>query len=184
MNFSVTHAAEYNWITTEAAKGNSFAANCLHGIRRYGKPTPNMIAAVQRNLAPKPAIVGTQVKSESLKLAFDRAHANGLKRPRINFGKFVVSRAPDQGVNKGALYVKQKDEGVYLGKVAGGMFFGTRDCSPEVQTQVLQLLESPADTVVAYGRRTGQCAICSRELTDPESINRGIGPICADKFGF
>lgn len=34
----------------------------------------------------------------------------------------------------------------------------------------------------AYGRRTGRCGICGRELTDPVSIERGIGPICADKF--
>jgi hypothetical protein len=184
MTFAQTHVAEYNWITTEANKGNSFAANCLYGIRRYGKPTDNMLNAVRRNLQPKPVVTGTVVKSEALKEAFDRAYANGLKRPKINFGRFVVSRAPDNGANKNSLYVKQKDEGLYLGKVTGGLFFGTRECTAEVQTEVLALLSSPAETVIAYGKRTGQCAICSRELTDPESVSRGIGPICADRFGF
>lgn len=28
-----------------------------------------------------------------------------------------------------------------------------------------------------------ECAICGRELTDPDSIRRGIGPICAQKHG-
>jgi hypothetical protein len=27
----------------------------------------------------------------------------------------------------------------------------------------------------------GRCGMCGRKLTDPESIARGIGPVCADK---
>lgn len=38
------------------------------------------------------------------------------------------------------------------------------------------------DEAKEYGRRTGSCMICSRELTNPESITNGIGPICASKF--
>ncbi len=32
--------------------------------------------------------------------------------------------------------------------------------------------------LIHYGLETGECAICGRELTDAESIKRGIGPIC------
>lgn len=45
-----------------------------------------------------------------------------------------------------------------------------------------------ADTLVTlatakeYGLATGMCCICSRTLTDPNSIAAGIGPICASKF--
>lgn len=35
-----------------------------------------------------------------------------------------------------------------------------------------------------YGRELGVCGHCSRTLTDPESIARGIGPICAGKLGW
>lgn len=34
----------------------------------------------------------------------------------------------------------------------------------------------------AYGKRTGQCCVCSRTLTVKESIEAGIGPICASRF--
>jgi hypothetical protein len=37
---------------------------------------------------------------------------------------------------------------------------------------------------VAYGKRTGACSCCGRELTNGESIDRGIGPICAEKYGW
>jgi hypothetical protein len=33
-----------------------------------------------------------------------------------------------------------------------------------------------------YGKLYGRCMICGRTLTDPESIERGIGPICAGKL--
>lgn len=34
----------------------------------------------------------------------------------------------------------------------------------------------------AYGRRTGYCCMCGKLLTNPESVDAGIGPICATKF--
>ncbi len=33
-----------------------------------------------------------------------------------------------------------------------------------------------------YGKRTGRCGVCHRKLTDPVSIEAGIGPICRGKF--
>lgn len=38
--------------------------------------------------------------------------------------------------------------------------------------------------IAEEGKQTGVCGICTRTLTDPESIAAGIGPICAAKFGF
>lgn len=51
--------------------------------------------------------------------------------------------------------------------------------------EALRLLASPnaMQFATAFGKRTGRCGVCGRELTDPESIAMGIGPICAEKFG-
>lgn len=38
------------------------------------------------------------------------------------------------------------------------------------------------DQAAEFGRTHGFCAMCGRLLTDPESIQRGIGPVCATKF--
>jgi hypothetical protein len=35
----------------------------------------------------------------------------------------------------------------------------------------------------AYAMQSGNCFVCNRKLTTPESITAGIGPICADKLG-
>lgn len=35
----------------------------------------------------------------------------------------------------------------------------------------------------AYGRMSGHCGICRRQLTTPESLSLGIGPVCAAGLG-
>ena len=176
-----------SWIAAQAAKGNAFAQSLGRTLVRYGSLTPRqrecVLASIVRD-ADALAQPAPSVSVDALKAAFDQAFQRGLKRPRIKMETLIVSRAPDTGANAGALYVKSTDEGTYLGKVAGGRFVRSRDCTAEQQTAVLALLASPLDQVVAYGRRTGQCAICSRLLTDANSVDRGIGPICAEKFGF
>ena len=42
----------------------------------------------------------------------------------------------------------------------------------------LRFTTDPQMYIINYGFETGECSICGRELTDPESIKRGIGPIC------
>ena len=46
-----------------------------------------------------------------------------------------------------------------------------------------QFEADPLGTAQKYGRESGRCCSCGRDLTDPESIASGIGPICATKFG-
>ena len=33
-----------------------------------------------------------------------------------------------------------------------------------------------------FGHRFGSCCMCGRLLSDPESIEAGIGPVCANKY--
>ena len=47
---------------------------------------------------------------------------------------------------------------------------------------VSRLREGEAEEVFAeYGRAFGVCCMCGRELTDPESVALGIGPVCRSK---
>jgi hypothetical protein len=45
------------------------------------------------------------------------------------------------------------------------------------QANILTLEEA-----VAIGQAVGHCVMCGAQLTDPESIRRGIGPVCATKL--
>jgi len=54
------------------------------------------------------------------------------------------------------------------------------------RTAILVLLAEfdadPLGAAVKYGKLSGTCCSCGRDLTDPASIEAGIGPICAQKF--
>jgi hypothetical protein len=80
------------------------------------------------------------------------------------------------------VYVKRGD--LYLGKVLGGRFQKSRDCSPEVALEVVDLAADPQAAAIAYGKKFGKCSVCAKELSDPESVARGIGPVCAERYGW
>jgi hypothetical protein len=78
---------------------------------------------------------------------------------------------------------------VCIGKLEDGRvtLFGKRihaaGALAQTVTDILRAFEAaPLETAKQYGRLSGRCASCGRDLTDPESIAAGIGPICANKF--
>lgn len=114
---------------------------------------------------------------------FAHARDKGYKRPVYRAEGLKISLAPATGANAGALYVKTEND-EYIGKVADGRFFGTREATEEHKTALSVIAESPRDAAIRYGRRTGSCACCGRVLSNHQSIELGIGPICAEKWGF
>lgn len=118
----------------------------------------------------------------AIETAFEAARANGIKRPHLRLADFTFSRAPDTGKNAGSIYVKRKDD--YLGKVTAGLFHPTMACDAATSAKVIEVSSDPHNAAKAYGNRTGSCSCCGRELTNKESIDLGIGPICREKFGW
>ena len=57
-------------------------------------------------------------------------------------------------------------------------------CNAETEARIIAVAANPAEAAVAYGKMTGACAICGRHLENEESVARGIGPVCAGKYGF
>lgn len=51
-------------------------------------------------------------------------------------------------------------------------------------TILTAIAANPEKAAADYGHQIGRCGVCSRTLTDPESIARGIGPVCAGKAGW
>lgn len=125
------------------------------------------------------------VNVEHVSTAFAKATAAGIKRPKLRLYSgekvFTFSKAPDNGKNVGAIYVKGEED-LYLGKVLGGKFLKSYDCTPEMEIEVLKVLADPAQAAIAYGKEFGSCSVCGRELSDPISVSKGIGPICEGRF--
>lgn len=53
----------------------------------------------------------------------------------------------------------------------------------QVTEQLELFAENPAEYAKMYGKGTGICMFCGKQLTDPQSVAVGYGPICADHYG-
>lgn len=40
----------------------------------------------------------------------------------------------------------------------------------------------PKEAAIRFSREYTVCAVCGSPLTDPESMERGLGPVCAERF--
>ena len=120
------------------------------------------------------------VQDDALRATFDKLLASGLKRVKLRMSGFAVKPAKAGGKNDGALYVTQGE--TYLGKVAGGRFFRMDCCPADTAAKVADLIADPMAAIKATGQEVGNCAICGLELTDPVSIEIGIGPICLKRL--
>lgn len=177
----------------EKARTSNFAASLVQFFDSRGYLTSNQLAAATRMMTEDSAKATHQaapvqshtVQVDALERAFEKAKASGLKWPRITLRSVVVKPAGANSKNPGALYVTTTGEDkTYLGKVLRGQFTKSWDCSPAQAEEVAALLQDPKGAAEGHGRLTGNCCICSRPLTNKESVDRGIGPICAEKFGW
>jgi hypothetical protein len=188
--------AEAKWIDSSA--GNfEFARSMQEALNKYGHLTEKQMATVQRltvQSAERQAIRAVEqatraqtapvVSVEAIEVAFNTAKQSGVKYPKLRLDTFVFSPASENGKNAGAIYIKSKGDGVYLGKVMGGRLFTSRDCTPEAAERITAVSSDPKQAAVAYGMKFGACSVCGRQLTDSDSVARGIGPICAENYGF
>jgi len=188
--------AEAAWIDSEAPRFE-FARAMQESLNKYGSLTEKQMATVQRLTVQSAerqaqyqaerqakAETAPEVSVEAIEVAFQTAKGAGIKFPKLRLEDFVFSPAGEKSANAGAVYIKTKGDGVYLGKVMGGKLFTSRDCTAEAKDRIVAVASDPKQAAIAYGKHFGCCAVCGRELTDADSIARGIGPICSDKYGW
>lgn len=194
MRWRRDHADVVAYLRAGKERGFNAAAAMLDRIETYGSLRASSLAKVhgwmqaseaRRAAAQAERQASAPVVAGGIKAALDTAAANGLKRPKLRLDGFVFSLAPATGRNAGAVYVTR--EGVadaYLGKIVEGRFIASRECPAALAPAIVQAASAPAEAAIAAGRALGVCACCGRDLSDPESIARGIGPVCAERFGF
>lgn len=179
------HPAEYALLQSNTT--SSFILDLRERLNMSGKLSERQVAAltkiVEGNSQRREA--ATVDLGDGPKAMFDavmKAKLLGTKRPKFRTEHIVITVAPDHGSNAGHLYVKSAND-EYLGKInAEGKFQATRACTDELRKIVIDVSSDPLTAAVDYGRRTGSCACCGRELVDEVSVADGIGPICKQKF--
>jgi hypothetical protein len=117
---------------------------------------------------------------------FKAAKARGLKRLTLRLSGVNVK--PNRDLTM--LWVTsqtEKEEGnyglqpKYLGKVTPNSLDSR--LTDDVKAVLFEAASDPLTAAIRYGRETGSCSCCGRDLTNAESIRLGIGPICREKFG-
>ena len=194
--WKVANPAEAAWMEASAPRFE-FAKSMLDALNKYGHLTERQMETVQRLTvqdAERQAVRATEqatraqsapvVSVEAIEVAFNNAKEAGVKRPKLRLDTFVFSPAGETSNNAGAIYIKNKEDGLYLGKVMGGRLFTSRDCTTEAAERIVAVSSDPKQAAVAYGMKFGACSVCGRALTDSDSVARGIGPICAENYGF
>lgn len=139
----------------------------------YPRPTraqaSEWITALKERKAANPVTAPPQARGGFPSVAAGRYAITG------DDGELRLYRVdrPESGRFAGYTFVKWIRDGGYESRL-----------SPVQAKAVLaKMAANPLDALVAYGRQTGICGKCGRTLTDPESVNAGIGPICAAKVG-
>lgn len=165
---------------------SGFARSVLAQMNTGGKLSPKQRDVVMRmwrerkNPAEKPLTQLSTDQTLLLQQFVDRFGAVKGERAQLRVGDIAITRAGSNSATPGALYVKV--EGAYVGKITRG---GSHNISQHsVVEAVIDIARDPSSAAIRHGKITGQCACCGRELTNPESIERGIGPICAGQWGF
>lgn len=113
--------------------------------------------------------------------------------PIVPDGRYAID-VVDYGVGSDGIstvtkfYRVRSGEGKWEGKTfvdvqAGDDWFPIRGLSARVVLKAIDHI-TPKVASLCYGVLIGSCGICGRTLTNAVSIDRGIGPICADKMGW
>ena len=165
---------------------NSFAKSLVDQVASKGSLSDKqlfaasaMLAKIKANKAERESNM-TSVDVSRILAVLDKADP-AMKTPKIRVADFVFSKPAPHSKNAGSVYIKQLGE--YIGKVTGGYYLPVGNVSKDTIAEIQEICKDPMESAVAYGRRTGNCAVCARELTVKESIDRGIGPVCADRLG-
>lgn len=60
--------------------------------------------------------------------------------------------------------------------------FRSGSISPSIKAFLQAFSQDPARIALASAKKLSACSFCGKSLSDPESKQRGYGPVCADHF--
>lgn len=177
----------------EIASWNNFARDILGNVDRGFHIGDRVLSAlftmidkIEATRAAKVAAAAANTKQVDLnriREMFDVAVSNGAKKPVYRAEGLKISLAPATGRNAGALYVVVIEDDAYQGKIEGTAYKAVREAAAGTYDALLRIAADPMKAAVDFGRATGNCSCCGKELTNALSIELGIGPICRTKWG-
>jgi hypothetical protein len=167
-----------------------FATSLLEGFKRYGSFTAKQRPYVERLIGAGAAFANRDAAPVVVAPAA-KLYPNLCKVVSLDtFARFSVGNFRATLKNDGsAIWLKWEDTLFGVIDTSTGSFRklvrGLTDSAHKMAEHALDTIEAdPKAAASADGIRTGRCSCCSRPLTDPASIEIGIGPICLEKAGW
>lgn len=130
-----------------------------------------------------------QVAPSTIAAAKARAVSDDMPgEDAVPAGRYAVA-TDDGAINALAFYkVDRPTEGRWAGYVFVKHLVGgdeQRMSFPASKAILRKIAEAGAEQAsAAYGHEIGECGICGRRLTNDDSRERGIGPVCAANMGW
>jgi hypothetical protein len=159
-------------------------ASLAAALRRYGRLT-------EKQLSYAKALIGWSQDDAAAKPAAQQATPRPATWAALQpFAKLLAGRLEFRKKNGQSLWWVVFD-GALVGKAEDGAVtgFGAKIRAAGIEVADLRAAldafeGDPTGALRAHGLATGSCGCCGLELTDPVSVERGIGPICWTKGGF
>lgn len=197
--FKAAHPAEAAFLETKTNDARcpegyrEILTSFVGAIRKYGELTGKQMAVVQRGVEREEEFrakraAGAQQQQErvagidvvNLADCFQRAHEAGLKRFTLRFADahFQVDRNDPT-----LIWVSQGGYGTAkYGRIQGGVFKPGRDATAEVLERIATISKDPMAAAAAFAQITSSCSVCGRHLENQDSVDAGIGPVCAGRL--
>lgn len=156
-----------------AANTSDFALSLRDTVADYGNLSVGQEAAIRRNLpssaeAPRPSFpkIEAMVRNENLKLHLGNCKVTAFRNGAVGVVSTTFGKAQYGIIEHGGALKR-------FGAMTDAIFATLQD----VEARGLQAVKE-------IGVATGRCCVCARTLTDPTSIEQGIGPICATRVSW
>jgi hypothetical protein len=207
--WSAEHKAETLWLVQAAnrqealkAQGRQvweFPISLLAALGKFGSLTEGQLSAVRKCIAKDAARAAERetakvaVDVSKIENAFTTAREKATRKGQMGIwmrplvlrsGETDVTFRPGSEGSKweGMIFAKSGEK--KLGFVKDGKFSPSFICTEVEQAAVLDCAADPHGAAKTWGKAYSRCTICGQTLTNDESIERGIGPICAEKYGW
>jgi Family of unknown function (DUF6011) len=161
-------------------KQEDFARKLVEWSKPFQRETVEAVKAVQASIVQART-------SQAIDLVREHPACPKLFDLMQRLSKLTIGKLQVVRKNQDSLcWIKHEDAEKVIGRLTdGGML--TLWQRPmvdlgDVMVDLLRIEVDPEAAAALHGKLSGRCSVCSRDLTDPESIERGIGPVCLTKF--